>query len=152
MDEPFNPLPTRPFKCRENVKKKELGGSIALCFLTRYQPLPPLVLNVIFLFLDDNYSDVDSKIDVGGDTDDNNSGVHYMDDEGGASLAADSDREEEDPAKGSVGHQKTGDGHQHNNHSSDSGHSQQGNSSKRKKKTRTVFSRSQVIQSTLRLF
>ena len=106
---------------------------------------------MIFLFLDDNYSDVDSKIDVGGDTDDNNSGVHYMDDEGGASLAADSDREEEDPAKGSVGHQKTGDGHQHNNHSSDSGHSQQGNSSKRKKKTRTVFSRSQVIQSTLRL-
>ncbi|XP_057377081.1 homeobox protein unplugged-like [Daphnia carinata] len=123
---------------------------------------------------DDNFSDADSKIDVGGvdDTDDNNS-VHYMMMEDGCCEAtgstADSDGERDDHlhhhrhghrhhnnnnnngskgGKGSSSSSATdagGQQQQHHNSSSGSGHSA-GSSSKRKKKTRTVFSRSQVFQ------
>jgi hypothetical protein len=76
---------------------------------------------ILFLISDDNFSDADSKIDVGGvdDTDDNNS-VHYMmmEEEDGCCEAngsgVDSDGERDDHLHGHHGHHH-GHHHHHNN-------------------------------------
>lgn len=94
---------------------------------------------------DDNYSDADSKIDVGGDTDDNS--AHYMDDDVGVG-SPDSDAAHHDVSAESGHSLKVkgySDVHNHS-HSANSGGS---GGSKRKKKTRTVFSRSQVTPDPL---
>ena len=96
------------------------------------------------IWADDNFSDTDSKIDVGGDTDDNSG--HYIDDEptGSPDSGAHSPHGSGVDGKGS----KHGAGADCGsaNHASGGGQSANGGngSSKRKKKTRTVFSRSQV--------
>ena len=97
---------------------------------------------------DDNYSDADSKIDVGGDTDDNS--AHYIDDDVGVG-SPDSDAAGHDvSAESGHGLKVKGYSDIHNHsHSANSGGS---GGSKRKKKTRTVFSRSQVIQFNLNQF
>jgi len=90
---------------------------------------------------DDNYSDADSKIDVGG-ADDNS--AHYIDDDVGVG-SPDSDAAGHDvSAESGHGLKVKGYSDIHNHsHSANSGGS---GGSKRKKKTRTVFSRSQVFQ------